>query len=120
MKYPTYFCQLSLEKLLTEEDVDVMQVLTTPPQTIGRDISFTVKQSISVGPIIQSISKTSLIITKVELGEDPRMIQDGLKSLFLHITFSDRENTLTDESVERIMKEVIEKLTEKYKASVRK
>jgi phenylalanyl-tRNA synthetase beta chain len=92
------------------------EILSTPPQLILQDFSFIVSQDIAVGDIIRRIKEVSSSIFSIQLGEDPRSLEDNKKTVFLHVAFY-----TTDKSahVEKERDTIIQTLQNIYHATIR-
>ena len=111
----TYFFELPLEAVVRAK---VKKPKTNPPHVIFQDISFFVPPDTKVGEIIQDVSNTSSLVSKVELGEEPTTTND-LKTVFLHLQFESSEKNLTKEIVDMEKKTILAALESKFKAKVR-
>lgn len=111
-----FVAQLNLSRLL-EKSVQVStRVLTTPPQVLFQDFSFTVAEKVLVGDVIQEVKKVNELITTVTLGEEPRGKGENKKSIFLKVTFSSEHKTLSSEEVEPLRQEIVQVLQDTFQA----
>ena len=116
MRADLYFAELQLEKLLELPAQLPAKVLTTPPQVLFQDFSFQVAQEVQVGEVLAALHHVSDLVTKVSLGESPRIITETHKSLFVKVTFSSEQRTLSAEEIEPLRLEMIQVLQEKFNA----
>ncbi len=82
-----------------------------PPQV--EDITFTLPEKIRVGEIVNSIKLVNQTIRKVELGD---IFQNNYT---FNIEYQDPNKTLTDSEVEKIRKEIITSVKNKFGGSIR-
>jgi phenylalanyl-tRNA synthetase beta chain len=82
-----------------------------PP--IIEDLAFIVPPKTLVGGILQLIKSTSLIIQSVEL------IDSYKDTRTFRIIYQNPKRTLTDKEIEKIRKEIIKKVEEKFKAKLK-
>lgn len=111
-----YIAQINLSQVLTSPRQKAVRVLTSPPQVLFQDFSFTVAKEVKVGEVLQTVKKVTPLITQVLLGEDPRDKDEHTKSIFLKVTFSSTEKTLSSEDVEPLRQQVIEALKSQFNA----
>ncbi len=117
-----FYLEFDIEALINAETVDGREVLTEPPQQIFHDFSFIVSQDQAVGAIIDALKSISPLVYQVTLGEMPKMLKGGTKSVFIHIAFSNSNNNvnISNEDVEPVRKDIVSLLESKFSARVRK
>ena len=104
-----YKTQLSLNKY---------QPFSKFPPTV-RDLAFIVKSDLNsdeVKKYIKTLSKNILLVEQF----DEFLLQENSKNIAFHIWLQDLEKPIDIESVESIIKSIIEKVTEKFPAELRK
>ncbi|MFA6005075.1 MAG: phenylalanine--tRNA ligase subunit beta [Patescibacteria group bacterium] len=116
---PTYYFQISLSKLLSLPVSRMVSVLTNPPQIVREDLSLVVPADTAVGEVVTEVKNTSPLVSKVTLGEDPRILDNKTKSVFLNITYSQAEGALEASHVLPIRNSIIEHLEKKFRAKLR-
>ncbi len=86
-----------------------------------RDLAFVIGGKILYNDIKEEIENFSGLIEKVELFDvyQGKNLEKGKRSLAFHITYRSQERTLTAEEVDKIQKELFDKLQEKFGAKVR-
>ncbi|QQG43910.1 MAG: phenylalanine--tRNA ligase subunit beta [Candidatus Roizmanbacteria bacterium] len=115
----SFFFQINIDQLLSGKKVTTQKVLTSPPQLNLQDISIVVEKAVPVGNIVGELKDISPLVYSVSLGEEPQMINENEKSVFLHIAFSSPDKTLTNEDVEPIRESIIQLLKDKHHARLR-
>lgn len=116
----TYYVELSLESILSvPTSEEEPRVLTTPPQIIKRDISCTVPRKTRVGELLNKIHAIRPEMSHVSLGEDPRDVENDMKSVFIQIEFWSIENTLTEKDILPLFEQIQEMMKKDFKAIVR-
>lgn len=115
----TFFFQVNTDEMLKQKKVTKRKVLSTPPQLNLQDFSFIVAVETPVGNILEEIVKSSNLIYKVTLGEEPKVLDDNNKTVFLHVAFQSPDKTLTNEDVEPERQKIIKLLTDKFQAKLR-
>lgn len=86
-----------------------------------RDLAFIVESSVESAKVIDEISQISEQILLVELFDEFASDKFGerKKSLAFHIWLQDMNGPMKDENVENIIKKIVNKLLERYKAQLR-
>lgn len=115
----TYYFELRLQELLKKTRYTKVKIFTAPPQVILEDISIVVPSDVKVGELIEAIKEQSTVVSKVSLGEEPRDFGEGKKTVFLHITYLDKEKTMSTDDVTPIRSKIIGMLENLYKAKLR-
>jgi phenylalanyl-tRNA synthetase beta chain len=90
--------------------------------TVQRDLSFLIAQSIPMGLVIQEIRQTNKELLKaVELFDvyEGKQFPEGLHSVSLNLMIGSDEKTLTDETVDLIVKKIIDNLKTKFQIEMR-
>ena len=94
------------------DDKKYTPIAKYPP--IIEDLSFIVSPKTYVGDIVQLIKSIDLIVQSVEL------IDTYEQTRTFRITYQDPNKTLTDKEVEKIRKEIIKKVEDKFRAKIKK
>ena len=115
---PTYFFEIEVEQLLST-DKDTKRILTSPPQIILQDLSIIVNKDVKVGDVIDQVKMCSDYVYKIKLGEEPTILHDGKKTVFLNLVFHSDARTLTNEDIEPQRNIIIKMLEEKFNAKIR-
>lgn len=110
-----YFFEILLERI---KSIKIKRPLTNPPHVIFQDISLFVPKDTKVGDLIREITTISSVVSRVELGEEPKVIGDK-KTVFLHLRFESLSKNLTNEIVSREKKNIFVALESKFKAKIR-
>lgn len=115
-----YYVELSLESILAlPMRGEGVHVLTVPPQIIKRDISCTVPKETKVGELLNKIHAISPEMIHVSLGEDPRDVEKGMKSVFVNIEFWSTENKLTEKDIRPLFEQIQEMMRKDFGAALR-
>ncbi len=91
-------------------------------QLVKRDLSLIVDSNLQVGSIIAYIKKLGYkLIKNVELFDvyNGDKIAHGKKSIAIELSLQSQEKTLSEEDINRIMYDVIQKLRDKFNANLR-
>jgi phenylalanyl-tRNA synthetase beta chain len=115
----TFVLTIDTEALLNWPRQTLTKILTTPPQMILEDWSLLVPEETRVGELLALVSAHSPLVRKVELGEEPRALQDGQKSIFVKIAFHDPTRTLKAEDIVSTRQSILEELRYKFNAKLR-
>lgn len=118
-----YVCEITLEKYITNEP-KIKKFSSLPKfQVIDRDIAMIVGEEITIGEIIETIKTAGgKWCESVELFDIYRgsQIEKGKKSVAFKIYIRCDERTLVDAEIQSFMSEIINSLTEKYNAQLRR
>ncbi len=110
-----YFFELPVDKITADK---IKKPLTSHPQVIFQDISLFVPKNTKVGDLVNEARSSSDLISRVELGEEPKASGDH-KSVFLHLQFESSSGNITKDVVDKEKKAVLKLLEEKFSAKVR-
>jgi phenylalanyl-tRNA synthetase beta chain len=114
----TLYFEINLEKvIMTNRDLK-LRVLTSPQQIVFEDISFEVSKNIRVGEVIEKIKDVSPYIYKVELGENPRYLENT-KTILFKLSFHSTEKKLNTKDTDPIKDKIVMMLQESYSAKIR-
>ncbi len=121
IKGSVYVFELEVEDLIEylDKSFKVQKFSKLPP--VMRDLSIVVNKNIIARSIMNEIALSSELIKDVEFKDifESSQIGPENKSLTFSITFSHPERTLTDEEVNSIVNDVVNKLKEKFNAELR-
>lgn len=89
--------------------------------SVLRDLCFVVSDKILYNDIYKIISSFSPLIKKVELFDvyQGDKLNDGEKSLAFHLSYQDEDRTLSSKEVEKIERDLLLKMDEKFEAKLR-
>jgi phenylalanyl-tRNA synthetase beta chain len=107
-----YYIEINLKDLFAEKKQSFYRVSTTPPQVMLHDFSFIVSFDTKVGEMIEAIYKTDPLVYNVLLGEDPRDLGDGKKSVFIKVSYYKENQTLSEKEVAVVREKIIETVKE--------
>ncbi|MBD1380063.1 phenylalanine--tRNA ligase subunit beta [Metabacillus arenae] len=118
----TYVFELALEDLLTLDTEPVYYQPIPRYPSISRDIALVVDEQVVAGDLRKVIFETGGHLLKdvqiFDLYKGDRL-EAGKKSLAFSLKYFDPEKTLTDEEVTKAHEKVLEKVQEKFGASLR-
>ena len=90
--------------------------------SISKDVAFVVSKNISNEQIMKEIKKSGgKYLTNIELFDlyEGDNLPEDKRSLAYNLTFSDKDNTLTDEVVMPIFEKIMEDVSKKFNSQVR-
>ena len=117
----TYVMALDLDLLPLKPDALVYKPISKFPH-VTRDLAIVVDADLRVGDIMSIIEQTvksnliSLELFDVYQGEH---IEEGKKSLAFRLVFNDQQKTLEKETVDKLIKKAVNRLSFMYQAQVR-
>ena len=117
-----YIGHLDFDKIIQLTNLDIKYKALPKYPSMSRDIAVVVEESVLVGDIENLILKHGEgIIEKVELFDIYRgdQIEDGLKSIAFSIIYRSYEKTLTEEEVNKTLKNIIKDLENSLDAKLR-
>ena len=117
-----YISHLDFDKIVEITNLDIKYKPLPKYPSTARDIAVVVKESVLVGDIENIILKHGEgLIEKVELFDIYRgnQIEEGLKSIAFSIIYRSYEKTLTDEEVNKTLKNIITDLESSLDAKLR-
>jgi|LSQX01.2.fsa_nt_gb phenylalanyl-tRNA synthetase beta chain len=117
-----YIGHLDFDKIIQLTNLDIKYKALPKYPSMSRDIAVVVEESVLVGDIENIILKHGEgIIEKVELFDIYRgdQIEDGLKSIAFSIIYRSYEKTLTEEEVNKTLKNIIKDLENSLDAKLR-
>ncbi len=87
--------------------------------SVKRDLAFEAEEDFSVGTLLDEIPKTCKLIKKVKLF-DVYFLGNGRKSIAVSVEFNAGDRSLTDEEVNQMVEDLVNKLNEKFGLKLRK
>lgn len=105
---------------LSKKQVNYKAVSKFPSAT--RDLAFVVNREINSTEVEDAIAGTSDLISRVELFDEFASNKFGVnkKNIAYHIYLQHPEKTMTDKGADGIIKDIISKIEDKFKAELRK
>jgi phenylalanyl-tRNA synthetase beta chain len=113
---PTFYAEIDLWGLMNLEVTSTTIVRTSPPQFIFEDFSIIVPNETPVGTLIEAARQLDERIYSVKLGEQPRAQGSDKKKVFLKVSYSDPEKTLSTQDVAPIRDSLMKMLWEEFNA----
>lgn len=115
----TFIVTIDVETLEKWPRQTLTKILTAPPQIILEDWSLLVPQDTRVGEMLALITANSPLVRKVELGEEPRILENGKKSVFVKVAFHDPTRTLKSDDLVSVRQNLMQELATRFQAEVR-
>lgn len=118
----TYVCELNLDILLTTTPKKKVYKTVSEFPSTTRDLAIVIDRSLPVADIFSALKTIGeRILQKIELFDvyTGEQVPKDKKSIALGFTFCSEERTLTDEEIDNIMKEIIDRLQKKFNAQIR-
>ena len=117
-----YLMEMNLDVLenLGVKKIEYSEISKFP--SISKDVAFVVSKNISNEQIMKEIKKSGgKYLTKIELFDlyEGDNLPEDKRSLAYNLTFSDKDNTLTDEVVMPIFEKIMEDVSKKFNSQVR-
>jgi phenylalanyl-tRNA synthetase beta chain len=117
-----FIAEISLEKLFAA--ADLKKKFAAPPKYPGitRDISFVLKEDLSIKDILNSLSeKGQPLLREIKIADyyKGKQIPEGLRSLTVNCLYRSDERTLTEAQVNPVHAGVLSVLTERFGAKIR-
>ena len=122
-KEPTFVMEINLDKLLDKKVGKMKFKEISKFPSVKKDIAVIIDKEKTSGEVAMAIKKAaSNLLTKVELFDvyTGANIDENKKSLAYSLTFEDSKKTLTDEEINKEMEKIIEFLSKKLNAELRK
>ena len=122
-KEPTFVMEINLDKLLDKKVGKMKFKEISKFPSVKKDIAVIIDKERTSGEVAMAIKKAaSNLLTKVELFDvyTGANIDENKKSLAYSLTFEDSKKTLTDEEINKEMEKIIEFLSKKLNAELRK
>lgn len=112
----TLYAEISIEKLFGNKKTESITVLTSPPKLVLQDLSLVSPQRVEVGQVLQSLKNCDDQVFEVMLGENPKDLGDGYKSMFIKLSFSSPDNAnVSKDKVDKLRIKILKMLKSKYK-----
>jgi phenylalanyl-tRNA synthetase beta subunit len=115
----TCYFEVDLSQVAAQPDVKAYRIRTSLAQVLYQDLSLVVPVETKVGEVLQTVAETSPLIYKVTLGESPRQLKAGGKSVFLKLQYHQSEGQVTAQEVEPVRQNILQVLAEKFDATLR-
>jgi len=122
LKAVPYIFELDLEALLAaRSETRTFQALPRFP-AVGRDQALVLERTVNAGQIIDYISGLNEnLLAEVSVFDyyEGRQLKQGLKSLAFRFLYRSPDRTMTDEEVNEIHQNIIDKVLKTFKAEIR-
>ncbi len=115
----TFVLTLETEALLKAPKYLSRRILTSPPQLILEDWSLSVPQELAVGEVLTFTRAASPLVRRVTLGEEPRALEPGRKSLFVKVAYHDPTRTLSTTDTDPVRENIQAQLRERFNVELR-
>lgn len=116
-----YVCELSLTKLDKPiKNIKYKEVSIYP--SINKDVAFIIDKNITSDTVLEEIKRvggrllTNIKVFDVYTGDK---IDNDKKSIAYSLTFNSEEKTLTDEEVDTLFRNIIDKVNNKFNSTIR-
>ena len=122
VKDNVYVCELSLDKLFAKKVRKIKFEDVSKYPDITKDVAFIVDKKISSSDIEKEIRKNGTkILNEVVVFDlyEGEKVEDGKKSIAYSLTFNDYTKTLKEDEVDAIFRNIITKVTSKFKCEIR-
>ena len=107
-----YFAEVDLDSILGEEELYKVSLWPKYPPQI-EDITLTFPERTKIGDVVSLIKSVNQLISQIEL-------KDTFKNYYtFRIWYLNPKKTLTDTEVEKIRKEILEKVKEKFGGQIK-
>lgn len=110
----TFVLTFETEALLTSPKQITRRILTSPPQLILEDWSLTAPHDSPIGNVLAAVRAASPLVRSVQLGEDPRNLGEGRKSVFLKVAYHDPTRTLSVADTDPVRDEILLQLKKRF------
>ncbi len=94
-------------------------IYTSPPHVVLEDLSLLVPMDCRVGDLITALKNISPVVMHVQLGEEPRTLNDNMKSVFLHVSYHDPKKTLSSNDTKPLREKILKAVSEKFNGKLR-
>ena len=119
-KEPTFVMEINLDKLLDKKVGKMKFKEISKFPSVKKDIAVIIDKEKTSGEVAMAIKKAaSNLLTKFDVYTGAN-IDENKKSLAYSLTFEDSKKTLTDEEINKEMEKIIEFLSKKLNAELRK
>lgn len=116
----TYILEINLDKL--NKNIDFVYESISKYPTVDRDIAILVDKDLLVADILKTIKQTlKKNLNKIELFDvyEGENIANHQRSLAFKLTISDKNKTLDNEEINKLITKVVKRLEFEYKAKLR-
>lgn len=116
----TYILEINLDKLI--KNIDFVYESISKYPTVDRDIAILVDKDLLVADILKTIKQTlKKNLNKIELFDvyEGENIANHQRSLAFKLTISDKNKTLDNEEINKLITKVVKRLEFEYKAKLR-
>ena len=122
VKEDVFVFELSLDKLYNKKAAALAFEAASKYPDIQKDVAFIIDKSISSSDIEKEIKKNgSKILKEVKVFDlyEGEKIDTNKKSIAYNLVFNDQDKTLTEEEVDTVFRNIINKVTSKFKCEIR-
>lgn len=116
-----YFAEFNLTKMLKYMKIKVNYESISKYPEVLRDLAVTLDRDLLVGEMTKDIKKKINLIEKIDIFDvySGDKIESNKKSVAMSIVLRDKYKTLTEEEIEKAMKDILALIKEKYNGEIR-
>lgn len=116
-----YFAEFNLTKMLKYMKIKVNYESISKYPEVLRDLAVTLDRDLLVGEMTKDIKKKINLIEKIDIFDvySGDKIESNKKSVAMSIVLRDKYKTLTEEEIEKAMRDILDLIKEKYNGEIR-
>ncbi|WP_022820096.1 phenylalanine--tRNA ligase subunit beta [Fusobacterium russii] len=116
-----YYAEFNLSKMLKYMKIKVNYESISKYPEVLRDLAVTLDKDILVGEMTKDIKKKISLVEKIDIFDvySGDKIESGKKSVAMSIVLRDKYKTLSEEEIEKTMKDILRLIKEKYNGEIR-
>lgn len=116
-----YFAEFNLTKMLKYMKIKVNYESISKYPEVLRDLAVTLDRDLLVGEMTKDIKKKINLIEKIDIFDvySGDKIESNKKSVAMSIVLRDKYKTLTEEEIEKAMRDILALIKEKYNGEIR-
>lgn len=116
-----YYAEFNLSKMLKYMKIKVNYESISKYPEVLRDLAVTLDKDILVGEMTKDIKKKVNLVEKIDIFDvySGEKIENGKKSVAMSIVLRDKYKTLSEEEIEKTMKDILKLIKERYNGEIR-
>lgn len=116
-----FFAEFNLTKMLKYMKIKVNYESVSKYPEVLRDLAVTLDKNLLVGEMTKDIKKKINLIEKIDIFDvySGDKVESGKKSVAMSIVLRDKFKTLTDEEIDKTMKDILTLIKDKYNGEIR-
>ena len=114
-----WYAEVNIDSVFGRGNIDTFSVFTSPPLVVFQDLSLVAPVEARVGEVLDTIRKVDKRIFEVELGEEPKIIDNQNKTLFIKFSLRNQnDSNVSKKDIDDLRQQILNKLKKNFLISL--